>query len=335
LEGLVLQIMRMSTEDGPGIRTTVFLKGCPLKCDWCHNPESISPFPQVHWMGSRCIGCKTCIDVCPNQALTATEDGIVINREICEGCGTCAEECPSTAMELLGTKWTVDDLVVELVKDRAFFKTSGGGVTVSGGEPTMQSRFAGEILKGLKQLGVHTALDTCGLCKEEALDRILPHSDLILHDIKEIDPEKHKAFTGSSNERILANVVRVAERVQAAGGAKEMWVRTPIIPQTTDTEENITGIGKFIASRLAPTVKRWELCSFNNMCRDKYTRLGKDWKYKDEPLLTESFMERIAEIARKSGVAPDIVHWSGATRIEEKPAAEKDRPELRIADRHA
>jgi len=304
------------------------LKGCPLKCDWCHNPESISPFPQVHWTGSRCIGCKTCVDVCPNHALTAGSDGIVINRESCDGCGICAEECPSTAMELLGTKWTVEDLLVELVKDRAYFEKSGGGVTVSGGEPTMQPRFAGELLKGLNRLGVHTALDSCGLCKEEALDRILPHADLVLHDIKEIDPQRHKAFTGSSNERILANVVRVAKRVQADGGPNEMWVRTPIIPRATDTEENISGIGKFIASRLAPAVKRWELCSFNNMCRDKYTRLGKDWKYKDEPLLTEAFMERITEIARHSGVDPDIVHWSGATRIEEKPTVAPGRQVL-------
>ena len=150
LHGTVLEIQRMSTEDGPGIRTTVFFKGCSLRCIWCHNPESISPQPQVQWIGSRCIGCRTCLDVCPNGALSAAPEGISIDRTLCNGCGTCVSECPSTAMDLLGEKWPLDALIEEVEKDRAYYDQSGGGITVSGGDPTMQADFVEAFLKGCK-----------------------------------------------------------------------------------------------------------------------------------------------------------------------------------------
>ena len=206
----ILEIQRMSTEDGPGIRTTVFFKGCSLKCKWCHNPESISMQPQVHWIGSRCLGCKTCIAVCPSSSLSLTKTGMEIDRSTCNGCGACAEECPSTAMELLGKEWSLDDLTNEVIKDKAYFEKSGGGITVSGGEPGMQAAFAGMFLKSLRERGIHTALDTCGLCSTGALDRLLPYSSMVLYDLKEIEAEKHKQFTGEYNYRIIENILYAA-----------------------------------------------------------------------------------------------------------------------------
>ena len=314
LKGTVLEIQRMSTEDGPGIRTTVFMKGCPLSCTWCHNPESISSKPQVHWLGSRCIMCRTCIDICPENALALTDEGIEVNRELCTGCGRCAEECPSTAMELLGKKWTVHELAAELVKDRSYFEKSGGGVTISGGEATMQKEFVTELLKALNRQGIHTAIDTCGVCREDALDMILPHADLVLFDMKLIDAHEHKKYTGAGNWKILENLQHVAGLVKAHLHPRELWIRTPIIPGVTDTDENIGGLGAFIATLPRGVVTRWELCAFNNLCLDKYTRLGKKWDFEGVELMQEEEMEHLAEVARSTGVDPSIVLWTGSTR---------------------
>ncbi len=210
LTGTILHLQRLSTEDGPGIRTTVFYKGCPLSCHWCHNPESISIKPQVQWMKVHCIGCHTCIEVCPQHGLSAQPDGIHRDLEVCTACGTCVEDCPSNAMEMLGKKVEIDELVTELLKDRAYFEKSGGGVTLSGGEPTLQPAFTLELLRSLKERGIQTALDTCGLCSPETLSELLPFVDVLLYDLKLADSVQHREWTGVGNERILENLKRVA-----------------------------------------------------------------------------------------------------------------------------
>jgi len=333
LTATVLNIQRMSTEDGPGIRTTVFFKGCGLSCQWCHNPESISMKPQVQWVETRCIGCRTCIKVCPENALSADPQGIAINRERCTGCGICAEECPSTAMELLGKRWELDELINEVEKDRAYFESSGGGITASGGDPTMQVNFVQAFLKGCRTRGMHTALDTCGLCAQKSLDALLPHADLVLYDLKLMDPKLHERFTGHTNERIQENLLRIRDHINSHKGVPELWIRTPLIPDATATDENILAIGRFIAENLNGVVRRWELCSFNNLCRDKYRRLGIDWAFKESKLLEREFLDAITKTARESGVDPGIVSWSGATRVtvEDIEAAEADsKPKLHL-----
>ncbi len=325
--GTVLEIQRMSTEDGPGIRTTVFMKGCPLSCTWCHNPESISPKPQVHWMETRCIGCGICVDTCPEGALSFAESGIRINRKLCRGCGRCADACPSTAMELLGKKWRADKLAQELVKDRAFFENSGGGITISGGESTMQKEFVTELLKILNSRGINTAIDTCGVCSKKVLDAILPHANLVLFDIKLMDSALHRKYTGSGNEQILENLAHAAELVGRHLHPEALWIRTPIIPGATDSADNIRGIGRFLAGLCQGVVTRWELCAFNNLCADKYARLDRNWDFEATPLVSEETMEHLAEIARASGVDPAIVSWTGSAR---DTSAADEKPEHRF-----
>ncbi len=314
MTGTILRIQRMSTEDGPGIRSTVFFKGCPLACVWCHNPESISPRLQIHWEKTRCIGCRSCIDVCTKGALVSAKTGIVIDRSACDSCDACVQACPSTAMEIYGEAWDLNDLVREVLKDKAYFQKSGGGVTLSGGEPTMQPLFAKELLSALKQGGIHTALDTCGQCAWDTLDALLPYTDLVLYDLKEIDADKHKEFTGVSNTRILGNLILLERSMKEHNLPGELWIRTPLIPGCTATPENLEDIGLFIKEHLGPSASRWELCTFNNLCIHKYEGLGIHWDFQKADLLSKDEADHLTRLARESGVNPEIIHLSGSMR---------------------
>ena len=317
IQGLILRIQRMSTEDGPGIRSTVFFKGCPLNCVWCHNPESIPGRPQVHWVNARCIGCLSCIGACPEQALKATSSGIEIDRRACTDCLCCAEACPSTAMEVYGRYFSPEELVDELVKDCAYFEQSGGGVTLSGGEPTRQPDFAREVLRSLKEKDIHTALDTCGQCAWERLEMLLPSTDLLLYDLKLMDEELHRDCTGLCGGQIQQNLTRVRDYRREHGSLLKIWVRTPIIPGHTDSEENIRAIGAFIRDTMDGAVSRWELCAFNNLCTHKYDGLGIDWKCRDYGLVADSDMKRLVRVAARSVGRSGIVHASGTTAMKE------------------
>jgi pyruvate formate lyase activating enzyme len=309
-KALLFEIQKMSTEDGPGIRTTVFFKQCPLRCVWCHNPESIIKKSQLEWFEHKCIGCHSCLKVCKEDALHFEEDGLHINREKCTGCGDCAEECPSTALHLFGTWWELEDLYYEIQKDKVYYTQSKGGITVSGGEPTVQSDFLLNFLKKCKENGISTALDTCGYASKKIYETLLPYVDLILLDIKEIDATKHKEFTGVSNDLILENAKFLSDYVK--DHEKKIWIRTPIIPNYTATESNIKGIGEFIVQSLHNIPERWDLLSFNNLCATKYERLDMNWPLKDLPLMKEEEINYFYELAQKTGVKN--VHWSGLTK---------------------
>ena len=313
-KALLFEIQKMSTEDGPGIRTTVFFKQCPLRCIWCHNPESILKKRQLEWFKHKCIGCKTCIKTCKQNTLSFEEDGLHIDRDKCISCGECEDACPSTALHMLGKWWNLDDLFHEVQKDKAYYLKSKGGITVSGGEPATQPDALLILLKKCKGNGISTALDTCGYASKEVYERFLPFVDLVLFDIKEIDSERHKNFTGVPNERILENAIWIMDYLKKNN--KEMWIRTPIIPGYTAAEDNISGIGKFIVDKLENFPSRWDLLSFNNLCTAKYERLDWDWPLKDEGLMTNEEMEILYEVAKRTGVKN--VRWSGLTKKSEK-----------------
>lgn len=302
--GTTFSIQQFSTDDGPGIRTTVFLKGCPLRCAWCHNPEGMRPTADLMWYDVRCIGAQECLRACPEHALTLSAAGMRIDRVRCTLCGDCVAACPAAAFELIGKEWAPEELLTELLKDEVFYETSGGGVTFSGGEPLAQVDFLCELLPRCKAAGLHVALDTCGAASPEKCRRVLEWVDLVLYDLKIMDASRHKAATGVSNDLILNNA-----RFFAAQGIP-LWIRTPVIPGYSADASNIRAIGEFIRDAL-PAVQRWDLLAYTNLGRPKYHRLDLPYALEDVPLLTGAEMAALWQVA--VGLVPHAL-WSGATR---------------------
>lgn len=210
----------------------------------------------------------------------------------------------------------MDEALAELIKDRSFYEKSGGGITLSGGEPTYQPDFSEALLRGLKQQGISTALDTCGLTSIRTLERLLPYTDLLLFDMKLLDSELHRVYTGATNQVILENLAFIHAYLECVPSDIKLWIRTPLIPGATDTDENLSAIGHYLADHLDGWVARWELCAFNNLCRDQYLRLGLEWIYANTPLLSQGEVLHCEEIAKAAFNHPERVHVTGATRLE-------------------
>jgi len=308
LTAQVFEISRGTTHDGPGMRTTVFLKGCPLRCAWCQNPEGMRTEREIWWEARQCINCRECIAACPHGALADDAHGLH-RGATCTVCGACVDACPAQAMAFTSREWSLDGLLHEVLKDREYFHAFGGGVTVSGGEPLCQAAFVSAFFQRLRAEGVHTTLDTCGLASRTVLQSVLPHADAVLFDIKFIDSALHARFTGQPNAVILENLLVIAGHARSHG--QTLWIRTPLIPQTTATEENITAVGRFIRERLHDVVERWELCAFNNACNRKYQKMARSWPYTNEPLMRQTTVDGLRTAAVTAGVAEEKLVVSG------------------------
>ena len=269
-EALVFDVKRYAINDGPGIRVTIFLKGCPLSCRWCHNPESISPKVQKMYTSSKCIGCGECVKICPIEACELTPDGIVTDDSICLRCGECAGVCPALATEMSGRYESVADLLEVIENERPFFDQSGGGVTFSGGEPLLYPDFLIKILDACGQLNIHRTIDTAGLAKTETVLEVAKRTDLFLYDLKLMDSEKHKQWTGVGNSRILQNLEALART-----GA-DIQVRIPLINGVNSDAHNIKATAEFVAALSGPR-KPVSLLPYHNVAGGKAAKLGKEY----------------------------------------------------------
>jgi len=274
--GLIFEVQRFSIHDGPGIRTTVFMKGCPLRCIWCHNPESAAPRPELSFVPSKCIGCGYCFRICPRGAHQMKEDQHVLDRGVCEVCGSCTDECYAQALEMVGHEATVGEVIDEVLRDQPFYETSSGGITLSGGEPTFQIEFTEALLRISRSAGLHTCVETCGHAEYERLERILPLVDLFLYDVKETDPVRHAEFTGASNERILENL----RRLHDDGAAIRM--RCPLIPGLNDREDHFEALTALAES--LPRIEGIEVMPYHPLGESKTERFGLDASRRPEAL---------------------------------------------------
>ena len=269
--GTVLDMKRYAIHDGPGIRTTVFLKGCPLSCKWCHNPESQRERPEILYYEERCTLCEACVSACEHGAIGVMGDRLTLDQSLCVGCGACVRVCPNGARELAGRAMSVEQVVSEVVKDTLFYEESGGGVTLSGGEPLMQAEFTRDITVRCHELDIHTALDTSGYASEKELMEVAGAIDLFLYDIKVVDDAIHLAHTGVSNRGILRNL-RMLDEMR-----KRIWIRFPVVPGVNDDEQSLSDLVDLLASLRA--VEAVQVLPYHRAGEGKYRRLGREYAF--------------------------------------------------------
>jgi len=286
ITGLIFDIMRFSTRDGPGIRTTVFLKGCPLACWWCHNPESQRSAKELIVRPNLCIECLACLDACPEGAISLSEPGMSTDAQKCTLCATCLEACVSDARQIVGRELSVEQVMAEIGKDIPFYDESGGGVTFSGGEPLLQAEFLAELLRACKAEDLHTVVDTSGFVPWSVFEALRQDVDLFLYDLKALDDEAHRRYTGVSNQRILENLRQLCALGQA------VRVRVPLIPGLNDSLADLRRLADFIAD--LPARPQVELLPYHPSGVEKYRRLGRPYLLEDLQPPTDAYLPEIS-----------------------------------------
>ncbi len=287
-------IKKFAVHDGPGIRTTLFLKGCPLHCVWCHNPESISCRPQLAFLPQKCIGCGECARVCGSGAVTISGEALSYDRGKCTVCGKCAEVCLGEARRLYGKTVTVSEAETALLADKSFYDASKGGVTVSGGEPLLQADFVAALFARLKESGVHTAVDTCGCVPFSEFEKVLPYTDMFLYDVKHTDPGMHRKYCGRENGLILENLARLDKT------GKDIEIRIPFVPGVNTDDETVTSMGRLFAS--CRHISRVKILPYHSMARSKYTSVGMEDTLPSVDSPSDEMLDRAAEIMCAMGV---------------------------------
>ena len=295
-QGIVFNIQRFTIHDGPGLRTELFLKGCPLRCQWCSNPESWLPQIQLGVYKTKCIGktkCGMCLDVCPVPDTLKFYRGklVEIDRDKCTNCMACYDECPSDAIKQWGKAMSVEECMKEIMRDVGYYERSGGGVTVSGGEPLIQADFVAELFQACKAEGIQTCLESTFHAPWSEVEKVLPYTDIVISDIKHMDSAVHKQYTGVGNERILENLKKLTEE------DREFILRIPIIPNVNDDMANIEATADFILNELGGRVRTLQLLSFMRLGEEKYTSLGMPYQMKDVKMNRRSFQKHVNELA--------------------------------------
>ena len=298
LKGVVFDIQRYSIHDGPGIRTTVFLKGCPLRCYWCQNPESQRKEPEVLLFKDKCTLCGQCVAVCPSGASSLSATSSVIDRSKCLGCGKCVEACLNEARKLAGEYKTVDEVMEEVHKDMNFYKNSGGGVTLSGGDPVAQPAFALAILKECKEAGLHTVIDTCGYTRWPTLNKLLEYTDMVLFDIKHLDSGEHKRTTGVGNGLILENLKKTS-------AMKPVWLRMPLIAGFNDSESHVI---QLIELGERTNAQKISLLPYHEGGRTKCEQLGRPYPFSDAKAPEKEHIEHLKKMIQEKGITAAIGH---------------------------
>ena len=299
-EGMVFSVQRFSLQDGPGIRTTVFLKGCPLHCRWCSNPESQNPHPEIMFRNQSCRDHRACLEACEAGALSLEDGALHLDRAACTQCMDCVKACPNSAFEISGKRMSVEEVVDEACRDELFYTNSGGGVTLSGGEPLAQPEFAHRLLARCKENALHTALDTCGFAPWETLVRLLEHTDLVLYDLKHLDPARHLEGTQVDNALILENLGRTIDSAKS-----RVWIRIPVVPGYNDSEEHFRRLAAFISSK---PVEKVSLLGYHEWGRSKHVALGRKYPLAQTPSLPKERLEPLEQILTTAGIDVSIDH---------------------------